>query len=508
MPIAVTTDGLHYINPSYYSTFGSAVLAIATGGTLTTNLQNFLNVDSAASNDVWGGVKRADIRNYGAVTSADALEWQRCTLQSLNAGVSTSPANVSLVMDELYSAWISNEIGYFGDSVSSPLFRQNKVIDTQTVTVGTVLSTGSGYYASTSSGSISDGTSDAFNGDYIEGIYWYSNSLYLVIDGLHENAGWESIVINGLTFTRDGATYSQDGYEAYSHSDQITIWQMSAPTNPFPSVGSNATVTINSWLLVGATGAVSLNDIHIDAGGVNTGSASINDLDIRALNWYQSYAGGTVASGATQRFSEFYYPTQTKSGIYNYKPYIVGDSNSFCIYQNTTSIDDPEATGGGRVEFVTYHNGTNTYIMVKSVGDSATIYTPSGGSSSATSNTFYTIYSIPNFVPDSVNLYSQIVSTDGVGDVWVDSAPLTSGVTYLSANNTTTFVNMSTNQYYGRMAESEVNAGCAEVLTEDFRASFTFNFRKLPTSSGTRIDRTVRFMCRIRATADASACQE
>lgn len=47
-----------------------------------------------------------------------------------------------------------------------------------------------------------------------------------------------------------------------------------------------------------SSGAISLNDIHVEAGGTSGSTASINDADIRALI--------SKASGATMSFSEWY----------------------------------------------------------------------------------------------------------------------------------------------------------------------------------------------------------
>ena len=47
-----------------------------------------------------------------------------------------------------------------------------------------------------------------------------------------------------------------------------------------------------------SSGAISLNQIHVEAGGTSGTTASINDSDIRALI--------SKASGATMSFNEWY----------------------------------------------------------------------------------------------------------------------------------------------------------------------------------------------------------
>jgi len=126
MTKAVTTNGQYYINPAYAGTIAVSVLKIATNNTLSSNLDLFMNVDSAASNDVWGGIKRADIINYGAVTSGDSLEWQKAIVSGATPASSSSPYNASLVADELYASWVAQGIGYYGDTSGEPLFLENK----------------------------------------------------------------------------------------------------------------------------------------------------------------------------------------------------------------------------------------------------------------------------------------------------------------------------------------------------------------------------------------------
>ena len=68
-----------------------------------------------------------------------------------------------------------------------------------------------------------------------------------------------------------------------------------------------------------SSGAISLNDIHVEAGGSSGTTASINDSDIRGLI--------SKASGATMSFSEWYgasaaYYTGTLTvGTFKFSPY-------------------------------------------------------------------------------------------------------------------------------------------------------------------------------------------
>jgi len=112
------------------------------------------------------------------------------------------------------------------------------ILDTQTVIIGSrndfgYISTG---YRGTSSttGSITDGTSNVYSGAAINDIYHQSlvNKLYFRLAGSRANSGWTTMKINGISFTRASASYS---------SSSTTTWQWSSVTSqPFGSSGTRA----------------------------------------------------------------------------------------------------------------------------------------------------------------------------------------------------------------------------------------------------------------------------
>ena len=112
------------------------------------------------------------------------------------------------------------------------------ILDTQTVVIGSrndygYISTG---YRGTSSttGSITDGTSNVYSGAAINDIYHQStvNKLYFRLAGSRANSGWTTMKINGISFTRASASYS---------SSSTTTWQWSSVTShPFGSSGTRA----------------------------------------------------------------------------------------------------------------------------------------------------------------------------------------------------------------------------------------------------------------------------
>lgn len=113
------------------------------------------------------------------------------------------------------------------------------ILDTQTVVIGSrndygYISTGF-KSTGTTTGSISDGSSNVYSGANINDLYHQTttNKLYFVLAGVRANSGWTTMKINGTSFTRASATYS---------ATSTTTWYWSLSSQPFGSSGT-ATVT-------------------------------------------------------------------------------------------------------------------------------------------------------------------------------------------------------------------------------------------------------------------------
>jgi hypothetical protein len=108
-----------------------------------------------------------------------------------------------------------------------------------TVTVGTYFD---GFYThygfeSGSMGSVAP-TTWPIDGGTITGLYWLNlNVVGFALSGSHANSGWTNMVIDGTTFTRASASYSNSGY--------VTGWTWSGvSTNPYgTTVGATKLVT-------------------------------------------------------------------------------------------------------------------------------------------------------------------------------------------------------------------------------------------------------------------------
>ena len=87
--------------------------------------------------------------------------------------------------------------------------------------------------ASPTYGSVSDNSVDILSGAFFRQCKHLSvgNTLVLEIDG--GSTSWSTIVVNGTTFTRTNMTLS-------THQ-----WTQGSVSNPFPSIGSTCTITMN-----------------------------------------------------------------------------------------------------------------------------------------------------------------------------------------------------------------------------------------------------------------------
>jgi hypothetical protein len=133
------------------------------------------------------------------------------------------------------------------------------------------------------------------------------------------------------------------------------------------------------------SGAISLNDIHVEAGGTSGTNASINDSDIRALI--------SKASGATMSFSEWYGATAYTAPTIDTSLITSPSANGFTRYRvddgvteitgQTTDKDVPESislnTSAGRSLVLTIHvrdddnSGSQDRVFAISTGASLTI---------------------------------------------------------------------------------------------------------------------------------------
>ena len=98
----------------------------------------------------------------------------------------------------------------------SIFYGTSKVIDTQTVTIGTFTFKGlltRGFATITTTGSISDGTFNPVSNAAILALSWSSalGSLNFQLQGVRANSGWTNMRLYGVDYARSAATFSNNG---------------------------------------------------------------------------------------------------------------------------------------------------------------------------------------------------------------------------------------------------------------------------------------------------------
>jgi hypothetical protein len=124
------------------------------------------------------------------------------------------------------------------------------ILDTQTVTVGTIPANqyvGAQYgwtdFTGPDTGSVSDGTSNIYSGATVRTLLYFdlnANTKYFsyVNAGNSGNTGWTTLTVNGSSYQRSAATYT------YSSSQNTSRWEWSTnSTNPMGTT-NGATRTV------------------------------------------------------------------------------------------------------------------------------------------------------------------------------------------------------------------------------------------------------------------------
>lgn len=124
------------------------------------------------------------------------------------------------------------------------------ILDTQTVTVGTIPANqyvGAQYgwsdFTNPNTGSVSDGTSNIYSGAAVRTLLYFdlnANQKYFsyVNAGNSGNTGWTTLTVNGSSYQRSAATYT------YSSSQNTSRWEWSTnSTNPMGTT-NGATRTV------------------------------------------------------------------------------------------------------------------------------------------------------------------------------------------------------------------------------------------------------------------------
>jgi len=182
-----------------------------------------------------------------------------------------------------------------------------------------------------------------------------------------------------------------------------------------------------------SSGAISLNQIHIEAGGTSGTTVSLNDSDIRSL--------GGVASGAID-FADFYGASSVQS--FNSFSYLAerADQASISLGATSTSSGSSFASVFATMAFRLRLDSNVLHFEVKRVsGANGIIY--DGNTSGVQDGTFTGIntsyvslgtLSVPSPVDVKVNWAYSISGTGGTGSI--SGNTVSTGATYSLSDNT------------------------------------------------------------------------
>jgi len=411
-------------------------------------------------------------------------------------------------------------------------------------------------YIGTSSVNQSEKYLVAFGGNGVRALLWQASNdtIAFQVYGIHENDGWDVLTINGTDYSRTSATYGGaivNDNSSFNYPDPpptggeeggpYTQWVWSGISSfPFASSSSGATATmyVKHNGFVPATGPITLNDIHREAGGSSGTQVSLNDSDVRALNWYNTVAGSAIASGGTNTMRHYLHPCNVgENQGYTRRRLFSTTSNdlNYKLASADADIDNASinaaatiAKCGMTVEF----DGTDTRLRfhllstANYTGSGATItltnqYWNSEASGTSNPQTYSAVTNdAVTFEGVQVIQAALLTSEHNVSLATGQQNPATTaaigqsifpmtgggfGETVMGTNSITSFVNTAANTAYGRSFQISTTMGRFnygdKVSTADIR--FRWALRLLGYSPEDRTfiekDTTMNFMISLRA---------
>ena len=399
------------------------------------------------------------------------------------------------------------------------------------------------------SGTITNGEVVAFGGNGVRGLYWQGSNdrLNFEVYGIHENDGWDYITVNGVNYNRSSATYggaitmNSTASINYTKGGIFTSWYWTGVSSfPFASSASGATqaMYVKHSGTLPASGALSMNTIHLAAGGSSGTSVGLNDSDVRALNWYNTVAGSAIASGGKNAMQEYYYPCNVGENQGDQRRRLFSTTSNDLNYKLASANADIDnssinaaatiAKCGMTVEF----DGTNTrlrYHLLSTgnfTGSGATItltnqYWTSLGSGTGSPQTYSAVTNDAITFEGAQVIQAALLTSQhneslatgtqnpGGGQIGQSSYNVSGfGETLMSTNSISSFVTTAANTAYGRSFQVSTTMPRFtygdKVSTVDIR--FRWALRLLGYSPADRTyiekDTTLNFMISLRARTD------
>ena len=399
------------------------------------------------------------------------------------------------------------------------------------------------------SGTITNGEVVAFGGNGVRGLYWQGSNDRITFEvyGIHENDGWDYITVNGVNYNRSSATYggaitfNGTASNNYTKGGIFTSWYWTGVSSfPFASSASGATqaMYVKHSGTLPASGALSMNTIHLAAGGSSGTSVGLNDSDVRALNWYNTVAGSAIASGGKNAMQEYYYPCNVGENQGDQRRRLFSTTSNDLNYKLASANADIDnasinaavtiAKCGMTVEF----DGTNTrlrYHLLSTgnfTGSGATItltnqYWTSLGSGTGSPQTYSAVTNDAITFEGAQVIQAALLTSQhneslatgtqnpGGGQIGQSSYNVSGfGETLMSTNSISSFVTTAANTAYGRSFQVSTTMPRFtygdKVSTVDIR--FRWALRLLGYSPADRTyiekDTTLNFMISLRARTD------
>ena len=399
------------------------------------------------------------------------------------------------------------------------------------------------------SGTITNGEVVAFGGNGVRGLYWQGSNDRITFEvyGIHENDGWDYITVNGVNYNRSSATYggaitmNTTASNNYTKGGIFTSWYWTGVSSfPFASSASGATqaMYVKHSGTLPASGALSMNTIHLAAGGSSGTSVGLNDSDVRALNWYNTVAGSAIASGGKNEMKEYYYPCNVGENQGDQRRRLFSTTSNDLNYKLASANADIDnasinaavtiAKCGMTVEF----DGTNTrlrYHLLSTgnfTGSGATItltnqYWTSLGSGTGSPQTYSAVTNDAITFEGAQVIQAALLTSQhneslatgtqnpGGGQIGQSSYNVSGfGETLMSTNSISSFVTTAANTAYGRSFQVSTTMPRFtygdKVSTVDIR--FRWALRLLGYSPADRTfiekDTTLNFMISLRARTD------
>ena len=226
------------------------------------------------------------------------------------------------------------------------------------------------------------------------------------------------------------------------------------------------------------SGAISLNDIHVEAGGTSGTSATINDSDIRGLTAASGYTIPT-GSGTAIDFGDFYGASSLSTmTTTNYMRQASSGTTNFAAY-STRSVSGSIVFNAGGGFFVRLRRADPyVYLEIKEqVSANGSNWYNTSGTVSGLSTTYVTMgrFNLTGVTSIALDWTTPTVS-GSFGSAAASGTSTPTGATYAAVDNT--YQNVSNNQSVGFQFKANANAECYNSNTINAYTFITARARK------------------------------